>query len=267
MIILKLVVRKTFGLVSLIILQSGGVPSSVFAQKWEIGTGAGFCQYKGDVMPSFKPLVARPGASIFGRMNYSRSLSLKAQAMIGQVHGNDKLVKADPLHQSREYSFDAKLIEAGGQIEYNFMNFRTSASRIVNNWTPYVFGGYGVTIIETKSQSKTDINPSVFAPYSSNKSEQYMSLGIGFKKQWRDKWNWGVEFGARRVNSDFLDNFGYYGDGTYPLSLPPNINTADPKFQYLLKYQVPNTKVKDMYYYTNFSISYLIYKIYCPPTK
>jgi hypothetical protein len=266
MIICKLVVRKIFGLISLIVLQSGGVPSSVFAQTWEIGAGVGVCQYKGDVMPTYKPLVVRPGANTFVRMNFSRSVSFKAQAVIGQVHGADKLVKNDPLHQSREYSFDANLIEGGGQIEYNFLNFRTNASRIVNNWTPYVFGGYGITIIDTKSQSKTDVNPSVFSPYSSNKNEQYMSLGIGIKKQWQrhGQWNWGFEFGARRVNSDFLDNFGYYSDGTYPLNLPAGIVPSDAKFQYLIKYQIPNTKVRDMYYYTNFSISYLFYKVHCP---
>lgn len=261
MIISKLVVLKIFVLVSVFVFYTSG-----FAQKWEIGLGAGACQYKGDVMPTFKPLIARPGGNAFVRMNYSRSVSFKAQALIGKVHGDDKLVKTDPLHQSREYSFDATLMEGGGQIEYNFLNFRTTSSRIVSNWTPYVFGGIGLTLINTKSQSKTDINPSVFSPYSSNKNEQFLALGIGFKKQWqrRGKWNWGVEFGARRVNTDFLDNFGYYSDGTYPLNLPANINPSTEKFRYLIKYQVPNTKVRDMYYYTNFSISYLFYKVHCP---
>jgi Domain of unknown function (DUF6089) len=261
MIISKLVVRKFFVLITVFVFYTNS-----FAQKWEVGLGAGVCQYKGDVMPTFKPLIARPGANTFVRMNYSRSVSFKVQAMIGQVHGDDKLVKTDPLHQSREYSFDATLMEGGGQIEYNFLNFRTNSSRIVSNWTPYVFGGFGLTLVNTKSQSKTDINPSVFSPYSSNKNEQFLALGIGFKKQWqrRGKWNWGVEFGARRANTDFLDNFGYYSDGSYPLSLPPNINPSTEKFKYLIKYQVPNTKVRDMYYYTNFSISYLFYKVHCP---
>ncbi len=261
MIIYKIDSRKLFFLIAFI-----AIHAVTFAQLWEIGAGAGACQYKGDVMPTYKMLVARPGASIFGRMNYSRSISLKAQGMIGSVYGDDKLVKTDPLHRSREFSFDAKLMEFGGQIEYNFLNFRTNASRIVDNWTPYVFGGYGMTIINTTSSSKTDINPSVFSPYASNKNEQYMSIGFGFKKQWqrRARWNWGFEFGARRVNSDFLDNFGYYSDGTYPLSLAPTLKPSDAKFQYLIKYQVPNTKVKDMYYYTNFSISYLFYKVHCP---
>ena len=259
---MSLTVKKTLVLLSFL-----GSFSSLFAQRWEIGAGGGVLSYKGDVMPTYKPFVVRPGANAFVRMNYSRSLSIKAQGMIGKVHGDDNLVN-DPLHHSREFSFDANIIEAGGQIEYNFLNFRTNASRIVNNWTPYVFGGAGVSMIKSKSQRKIDINPSVFSAYAPNQiREQYYSIGIGFKKQWRSQWNWGIEFGARRVNSDFLDTFGYYPDGSYPLNIPTNINTTDPKFQYLLKYQVPNTKVRDMYYYTNFSISYLFYKIHCPPSR
>lgn len=266
MIICKLVVRKTFGLVSLILLQLGGVPSSVFAQKWEIGAGAGVCSYKGDVMPTFKPLVVRPGGSAFVRMNYSRAVSFKVQGMYGGVVGKDKFMKSDPFRQAREFSFNATLIEGSGQIEYNFLNFRTTSSRIVNNWTPYVFGGYGATLIESRAKIKTDINPSVFFPYNSNKTEQAMILGIGFKKQWRGQWNWGVEFGARHTTTDFLDNIGY-SNGNLQINIPPGVNPSDPKFRYLLKYQVPGTKVKDMYYYTNFSISYLFYKVHCPNPK
>jgi Domain of unknown function (DUF6089) len=110
-------------------------------------------------------------------MNYSRAISFKVQGMYGGVVGNDKFVKSDPYHQAREYSFNATLIEGSGQIEYNFLNFRTSSSRIVKNWTPYVFGGYGATLIESKSLFKTDKDPTVFTPFSSNKTEQVIILG------------------------------------------------------------------------------------------
>ena len=263
MIIYKLVVSKTIGLFFLIVFTS-----NVFAQKWEVGASAGVCQYKGDVMPTFKPLIVRPGGSVFVRMNYSRSVSFKAQGLFGGVVGNDKFIKSDPYRQSREYSFNTILAEGSGQIEYNFLNFRTTSSRIVDNWTPYVFGGYGATLIQTKSKIKTDITStgSVFAPYSSNKTEQAMLLGIGFKKQWRGQWNWGVEFGARHTTTDFLDNLGYSG-GNLQINIPPGVNPSDPKFVYLLKYQVPGTKAKDVYYYTNFSISYVLYKVHCPTPR
>jgi Domain of unknown function (DUF6089) len=261
MIIYNSVVRKTFGFISLFVF-----PSIVFAQKWEVGTGVGVNQYKGDVMPTYKPLIVRPAASAFVRMNYSRAVSFKAQGMYGGVVGKDKFIKSDPFHQAREYSFNATLMEGSGQVEYNFLNFRTNASRIVDNWTPYVFGGYGATLIDSKALLKTDKDPTVFTPYNTNKTEQVMILGIGFKKQWRGQWNWGIEFGARHTTTDFLDNIGY-SSGKFEVLLPPGVVPSDPKFQYLLKYQIPGTKVKDMYYYTNFSISYVFYKVYCPPRR
>lgn len=258
MIIYKLVISRILWVGILLILSL-----NLLAQKWEVGGSIGVNQYKGDVVPKFKPLIARPAGSGFVRMNLSRAVSIKAQAMYGSVTGDDRFMSSDPYHQAREYHFKADLAEGSAQIEYNFLNFRTNASRIVNNWTPYVFGGYGATYIQSKAFLKTDINPTVFTPYSTRKAEQVAILGIGFKKQWKDRWNWGVEFGARHTTSDYIDNLGY-SDGKFQILLPAGVVPSNPKFQYLLKYQIPGTKAKDIYYYTNFSISYIIYKVYCP---
>jgi hypothetical protein len=255
MITYKLAVRHIFGLASLLVLSS-----SSFAQKWEIGAGIGVCQYKGDIMPSYKPFVARPGGSAFIRMNVNRSVSFKVQGLYGLVTGNDKFIKSDPFHQSRGYSFNATIMEWGGQVEYNFLNFRTTASRIVNNWTPYVFGGYGGAWVSTKAQFNSTGSP--FFPTKSSPS--FLSLGIGFKKEWRPQWNWSVELGARWLNNDFLDATGYYSNGTYS----NNTSTVPLFFPYKFqKFTTPLTKVNDMYYYTNFSISYIFYKVHCPTRR
>jgi Domain of unknown function (DUF6089) len=258
MIIYNSVVRKTFGFISLFVL-----PVSVLAQKWEVGIGAGICNYKGDIMPSFKPFVARPGGSAFVRMNWTRSISLKAQGMFGGLAGNDKAIKSDPYHQARGHSFTAVILEGIGQIEYNFANFRTTSSRVINNWTPYVFGGYGGTTVQTKAKLASINN----ALYLTRSSPNFVALGIGFKKEWRNQWNWGVEFGSRWTNTDLIDAVGYERDGdisqTTTVGSPPAII-----YPYLFqKNQTPGTKAKDMYYYTNFSISYLFYKVHCPTRR
>jgi hypothetical protein len=245
----------------------------VQAQMWEVGAGVGGMNYKGDVMPKFKPLVVGPGANIFARMNWSRSLSLKANGLIGQVRGNDKAM-SDPFHLEREYSFNSFIMEAGGQIEYNFMNFRTNASRIINNWTPYVFGGGAYTIYQYKAQ-RIDITRDAAlnkiktpVTYTQGNRRNSWILGIGFKKELNARWNWGMEFGTRWINDDLLDGLGYDSKGEYDTrttSGPPPIYD-----QILLnekKRQVPGTKAKDMYYYTNISISYLFYKVHCPPRR
>ncbi len=256
MIIYYSIVRKTFFLIYLFTLSS-----TTYAQRWEVGVGAGLCNYKGDIMPSFKPFVARPAVSTFMRMNWTRSVSFKVQGMFGGIAGNDKAIKSDPYHQARGHSFNAIILEGIGQVEYNFANFRTTASRIVNNWTPYVFGGYGGTAIQTRAKLVSINNIS----YTTRSSPNFLALGIGFKKEWKTQWNWGIEFGSRWTNTDLIDAVGYK-DGIVqiaPSTSPPSI-----VFPYSYqKNQTPGTKVNDMYYYTNFSISYLFYKVHCPPRR
>ncbi|MBA4851744.1 DUF6089 family protein [Emticicia sp. BO119] len=252
-----------------LILLIGTLPK-LQAQMWEIGAGVGGMNYKGDVLPTFKPFSVGPGANVFARMNYSRSLSLKANALIGKIHGNDNDV-SDPFHRIRGFSFNASILEAGGQIEYNFMNFRTSASRIVNNWTPYVFGGGAITMRSTKYSLTNLIDTGtgfVFNGTSSGSSNTRINswiLGIGLKKELNARWNWGVEFGTRWINDDFLDGLGYYKDGTYDNDPLPAVIT--PFVLLNRKRSVPGTRAKDMYYYTNISISYLFYKVHCPPRR
>lgn len=260
MIIHNSVIRIFLGLILTLILQNNTI-----AQRWEIGVGAGVSHYKGDIMPTFKPFTARPAGSIFVRMNWTRSISLKVQGMTGLLAGNDDAIKSDPYHQARGQSFSATMLEGIGQIEYNFLNFRTTSSRIVNNWTPYVFGGYGGTTINTKAKLASINNPL----YLTRSSPNFVALGIGIKKEWRSQWNWGIEFGARWTNNDLIDAVGYERDGdvsqqTTTTANPSTIPVAPYLFQ---KFQTPGTKAKDMYYYTNFSISYLFYKVHCPTRR
>jgi hypothetical protein len=259
-------VKKSLFLIFLI----GALPK-LQAQMWEIGAGVGGMNYKGDILPRFKPFSVGPGANIFARMNYSRSLSLKVNGVIGQIHGDDKAMK-DPLHMVRELSFKSSIMEAGGQIEYNFMNFRTSASRIVNNWTPYVFAGGAYTVFKYNRQGveleRTGLAPNYIitkkpVKYNGGADRNSWILGIGIKKELNARWNWGVEFGTRWINDDNLDGFGYI-KGEYPLDADDDI---DDFVLYNYKRQIPGTKANDMYFYTNFSISYLFYKVHCPPRR
>jgi hypothetical protein len=256
MIIYYSIIRKTFFLIYLFTLSSIS-----YSQRWEVGVGVGICNYKGDIMPSFKPFFARPAGSTFIRMNCTRSVSFKVQGMFGGIAGDDKAIKSDPYHLARGHSFSAIILEGIGQIEYNFANFRTTASRIVNNWTPYVFGGYGGTTIQTRAKLATINNPT----YTARSSPSFLALGIGFKKEWKNQWNWGIEFGSRWTNIDLIDAVGYK-DGI--VQIAPSLTLTPVIFPYSYqKNQIPGTKVNDMYYYTNFSVSYLFYKVHCPPRR
>ncbi len=233
-----------------------------FGQKLEIGTSIGVCQYKGDVMPSYRIFMARPGGGVFVRYNLSRAVSVKAQGIIGVLRGNDTHLRNEPLHTARQYSFTNVFKDFGVQVEYNFLNFRTNQSRIISNWTPYILAGGGINYSQINAKYWSFNPSSPFNSFSTKSNPNYLSLGVGFKKQWKQQWNWGVEFGTRWTNTDFLDGLGYYSDGSYAVTSSATTGFVSPYLRQ--KFSVPGTLSKDIYYYTNFSISYLFYKVHCP---
>ncbi len=235
---------------------------TTFGQKLEIGAGLGICQYKGDVMPSYRIFMARPGGSVFVRYNVSRAISVKAQGIVGVLRGNDSHLKNEALHVARQYSFTNVFKDFGLQVEYNFLNFRTNQSRIISNWTPYVLAGGGINSSQINAKYWSFNPGSPFNTFSTKSTPNYVSLGVGFKKQWKQQWNWGIEFGTRWTNTDFLDGLGYYSNGSYTVNSAVSPGFSFPYLRQ--KFSVPGTLSKDIYYYTSFSVSYLFYKVHCP---
>lgn len=239
--------------------------NQAYAQKLEIGTGVGVVQYKGDLYTSYRPFSGNAGANLFVRYNLSRAVSIKVSGMIGKASAKDSKID-NPLNQIRNFSFTTDIQEAAIYCEYNFLNFRTNASRIRSNWTPYVFGGYGMY-----STQKTTLTHQFYGGSPSQQitehTEYALPFGIGFKKQWRNKWNWGIEFGARKLFTDEFDGFGYKKDidgnetSTFAISAASSPNPIDKQIY------SPTTKLKDMYYYTNIYVSYVFYKVHCPPRR
>lgn len=230
-----------------------------FSQKIEVGLGVGPTYYKGDLQPTFRVFAPAAASNAFFRYNPSKTLSFKVNGMIGYVKGDDKL-SGNTLNKARGNKFLSTLLDYNGQIEYNFLNFRTDQARYESNWTPYLFGGFGYTqILKRKFTSSTS---STTQPKSS--PNPILPFGIGFKKIYRGQWNFGAEFGTRvllrKSNSDFFDGFGYNKDGE-PKSFYPDLLVLSPELTY------PNTTQRDKYFYVNFSISYLFYKVHCPPGR
>lgn len=204
------------------------------AQKIELGAGLGFMHYKGDISPNFHPSFARPGGNIFLRYNLSRAVSFKANALYGNIFADDAKVN-DPYQVARGMSFKTNVLEGAAQIEYNFLSYQYNIRRH-HNWSPYVFGGLAyASFSANNSQTGGLKNSGLTLPF-----------GVGVKVQFREHWNWGIEFGTRRTFTDYLDNWG------------ENNSVATNKFQ-----QADPTR-KDMYYYTSFTVSYLFFKVVCP---
>jgi hypothetical protein len=206
------------------------ISTAAQAQKIEVGGGLGGMLYKGDVSPSLNPRFIAPGANLFFRYNATRSFSMRAGIGLGILRGEDRLSR-DPFQQARDFSFRTNLSEATVDLEYNFLNYKSSPK--VKNWTPYVFGGVGICSFR---------NDVIRARGVLN-----FPLGVGFKYEIKRPWSVGVEFGTRFTNNDYLDAIGERTFGTTTNKLAQG-----------------NPALKDSYTYTALTLSYTFYKLVCP---
>ena len=240
-------------------------PVLVFSQKIEVGAGIGPTYYKGDLQPTFRVFNPSVGTNIFARYNFIKAISFKANGFIGRVTGNDKK-SGDILLKTRGYRFFNDLWDYNGQIEYNFLNFRTHNGRYRKKYTPYLFAGFG---------SYDVIRGTYFSPHGSNSPSNlrnvnvnyFLPFGIGYKTILNGKWNFGVEFSSKVLlhltKDDNTDSFD---------SLADLVIGSDPSF-YVIPGGTPgtlthaNTPQNDKYFYISFSVSYLFYKVHCPPGR
>lgn len=242
------------------------VSKTTFAQKLEIGASTGLLQYRGDLQPRYNLFSGLPGAGLFVRYNLVPALSFKAQGVGGFMSGKDKRTNA-PLHRQRNYEFSGLMLEYGGQIEYNFLDFRTSRSLRKAEGSPYLFLGYSsYSLSNIKYQYLNSTIPSfsyVQGIPGTSTSGNTVQFGVGYKKIWKSNWNIGVEFGARKLFTDVFDKFGYVDSSKSGYG--PNRAASATGFDLALKKNdIPNDHMKDMYYYLNFSLSYVFYKVHCP---
>ncbi len=206
---------------------------TVQAQKIEFGGGLGFMHYKGDITPNLQLKSGRPAGNLFFRYNASKALSGRFSVGAGRLYGSDFRSK-DALQRERGYIFGTRMLEAGADVEYNFLDFDYTKRR-PRNWSPYVFAGLAFY------NFKPDQEPTE----SYRKSGLAIPFGAGIKWQIKGPWSLGFEFGTRKTWSDYLD-----GHNEQVPSYPRDKQTDPTR--------------KDMYYYTSVSVSYTILRVICP---
>lgn len=249
------------------------VQSVATAQRFELGGGVGATHYKGEIYPSFKPLAFNGGVNAFARFNMVKAgISVKATGMIGYLSADDQRVNS-LFHAQRGLKFKTALWEVGGQVEYNFLHFRSAHIRN-SDWTPYVFGGFvQYSVLKSTYSVNSDAARQVVS-YNATKPKARQNnaipFGIGVKKMLRPRLNLTVEFGSRKIlatdRSDInIDNIGYIYDNKNDVIIPNFNGDATSVFPELRRFATPNNRTEDMYFYTNVSLSYLFGDIICPP--
>jgi hypothetical protein len=204
-----------------------------FAQKSEIGFGAGTFNYTGDLAHTYNFAFSKPAATIFYRSNMSHVISFRIGLTAGRVGASDKRKPMDALAKNRNASFNIFLYEVSTGFEYHFLNWRDDKKVI--RFSPYLFAGLGLFVMSgngTKTKEYSNVQPMI-------------PFGVGLKYVLNPKWYVGIEFSMRKTFFDYLDNVSGGNDR-------------------IKDYQYGNPNDNDHYYYLGLSLTRTFYSIPCP---
>lgn len=205
---------------------------AAYSQIDEIGFGLGGTSYSGDISRGYRILKSKPAGNFFIRQNFNDHLSMRFGAMLGKVAASDA-DPIDPFSVARGASFDITIVEFSMMLEYHFLNFKTNSP--LERWSPYFTGGLALFAMSGHTNKPR--------PYSN--FQPAVPIGFGIKYTLNPKWMLGVEWNARKLFFDYLDN----------------VSEGDLQNK---NYQYGNWYDNDSYYYVGFSIQYAFYRIPCP---
>ena len=204
----------------------------VSAQKLEIGAGLGGTNSRTDIS-HINPLNTRYGLSAFGRWNFDETWVFRLDYKFINIFASDANNNSS-LAKERNHSFSNNIHELSGNLEYNFLNFRSVNKQV--KWSPYLTAGLGVFQFEDYSAGSGIGKFNVGIPF-----------GGGMKYMLSKTWNLGMLFQATKTFTDQLDNL----DRSQPSSIATQSKSVD-------------ESTNDWYFYLGFSVSYTLYPIKCP---
>jgi hypothetical protein len=194
---------------------------SSFSQSSEVGIMLGISSYKGDLSSSlFNLKFFNLAVGGHYRHCYNNNWSLKLGINYGTISANDA-ASSDPYQLYRNLSFKSHVLEAEGQFEFNFFPFQTANPATAG--TPYIFAGLAVYKFNPKAllgDTWYDLQPlgtegQGTGAYNRGKYKRIavsLPFGGGFKFRLNYRFGIGIEAGARRTFTDYLDDVST----TYP---------------------------------------------------
>lgn len=193
--------------------------------------GGGVTNYRGDLSTGLDPAFSRGAGHFFIRHNLNEAVSFKYGLMLGKVAADDQ-ESEDDYAQVRNLDFATRLVELSAQFEYNFLDYRSPSRR--RAWSPYLLMGVGYLRMDPVFNQLPDYPV----------QQLVLPFGLGIKHVIQGQWNMGIEFGARKTFTDYLDDLG--GEAVS------------------YKFGNGNPNTRDLYAYTCLTVSYTFYKVPCP---
>lgn len=178
----------------------------------EIGLMGGVSLYSGDLSPQEFGLYfeeMRPAFGAFARIHLGKAVALRPSINIAQVTGND----ANHGRENRGLSFRSRITELALVGELNLFKIGASRNRGI---MPYLFGGGAVFFFNPETEFDGDFielqplgtegqgAPNYPAPYQL--TQVAVPFGLGIKFMLNENITIGLEFGGRKLFTDFLDD-------------------------------------------------------------
>lgn len=186
---------------------------SLNAQSMELGLWGGASTYSGDFAPNDIGVyleTMNPAGGIFLRMNAAKALSLELGLNLGKVSGEDGVTND---RTARMLNFRSNITELALKAQLNIVRLGNARGTQV---VPYVMGGGA--IFRFNPEANFDDNwielqplgteaqgaPGYDDPYSLTSFA--LLAGGGIKFIFKERFTIGLEIGARKTFTDFLDD-------------------------------------------------------------
>jgi hypothetical protein len=252
-------------------------------QYTEIGFHGGMSYYIGDINP-YKHFSHYPhaGGGFFIRTNTSDRVAFKFNFLYTNVEAHDSDSK-DAWQRNRNLNFKSEIIEIGTMLEINFLSYEAGDKK--RPFTPYVFGGlayYRMNPLGQYNGRWVELQPlGTEGQYIGSSTKSYrrgqiaLPLGMGFKLNLGKRVAVGLEYGIRKLFTDYLDDVSTVyanADDLEEFSGPAAVEMSD---RSLIPVGPDNTNegtnrgnssTNDYYAYTNLNISIRLgpTRIKCP---
>ena len=181
----------------------------------EGGLFLGVSNYQGDLTLKKAPNFGESNfaAGLLARTYVDETTAIRANLLYGKLSGNDNNY-ADRI--KRGFSFTTTLVELSvvGEWEPLGANRYKNYDKMINRFSPYLYGGLGMVFINPKPVFGNEGNEKVQQDLSSDYSKLQFSvpIGIGLKAYINKLWCVGLELGTRTTFTDYLDGISLSGE-------------------------------------------------------
>jgi len=242
--------------------------SSIFSQaekrnfrQHEVGLFIGGSYYIGDLNPRKHFDLTQPAGGLFYRFTPNYRYAFRGGFNFGGIMADDS--QSDDQDQlQRNLNFKSRIIEFHTIAEFNFLEYRISNDKY--KFTTFLFLGLNVFSFQPRAQINNrwvDLQPQKTEgqdkPYKL--TQIGIPFGVGAKMNVSKQVGIGLEWGPRKVFTDYLDDVsGTYPDPaiyTYPSQLSRVLSDRSKNAGNNINKMRGNPRTKDWYFFFGLTLN------------